>query len=126
MTRVCEEGIQNEHVRRMFYYIPCICNMIAARQLDFIGKTVHGPSDRPAQQMLTASCDTVCQFGCPFLHTKDYIVENLSLLFANVPEVTIDKIWLPQALDKGIITQAVLESIGRVPYQQTCYHSCPP
>jgi hypothetical protein len=36
------------------------------------------------------------------------------------------QIWLPQALDKGSITRAVLESIDHVPYRQTCYHSCPP
>ncbi len=65
--------------------------MIAARQLDFIGKTVHRPSDRPAQQMLTACCNTVCRIGRPFLHNKDNIVKNLCLLFANVPEVTIDE-----------------------------------
>ena len=47
--RVCEEWIRNEHVRHMFYNIPRVSNMIAAHQLDFIGKTVHGPSNRPAQ-----------------------------------------------------------------------------
>ncbi len=91
MTKVRKEGIQNKQVRRMFYNIPRICNMIAAHQSDFIGKTVCRPSDRPAQQMLTACCNTVCQIGCPFLHNKDYIVKNLRLLFANIPEVTIDK-----------------------------------
>jgi hypothetical protein len=85
MTKVREEEIQNKQVRRMFYDIPCVWNMIAACQLDFIGKTVHRPSDRPAKQMLTACCDTVCQIGRPFLHNKDYIVKNLRLLFANVP-----------------------------------------
>jgi hypothetical protein len=30
ITRVKEEHIRNEHVRRMFYDIPCIGNMIAA------------------------------------------------------------------------------------------------
>ncbi len=102
MTRVPEEGIQNKHVRRMIYNIPCVVNMITARQLDFLGKTVCGPSDRPAQQMLTACCDSVCQIGCPFLHNKDYIVKNLRLLFANVPEVTINKYgslkhWIKEA-----------------------------
>jgi hypothetical protein len=65
-------------------------NMIATQQLDFLGKTVCGPHDHPAQQMLTACCDNVRQVGCPFLHNKDYIVKNLCLLFANVPEVTIN------------------------------------
>ncbi len=91
MTRVREEGVQNKHVRRMFYNIPHVGNMIAARQMDFIGKTDCGPSDRLAQKMLTACCDTFCQIGRPFLHNKDYIVKNLCLLFANVPEVTSNK-----------------------------------
>ncbi len=91
MKRVHKEGIQIKHVSRMFYDILCICNMITARQLDFIGITVCGPSDRPAQQMLTACCNIVHQIRHPFLHNKDYIVKNLRLLFANTPEVTIDK-----------------------------------
>ncbi len=75
----------------MFYNIPCVGNMIAARQLDFLGKTVHGSSDRPAQQKLTACCNTICRIGRPFFHNKDYNVRNLRLLFTNVPEVTISK-----------------------------------
>jgi hypothetical protein len=59
MTKVREEHIQNKHVRQIFYDIPRVSNMIAARQLDFIGKTVCGPPDRPTQQMLTACCDNV-------------------------------------------------------------------
>ncbi len=86
----------------MFYDIPCIGNMIAACQLDFLEEKVHGPPDRPAQQMLTTCCNTVCQIGCPFLYNKDYIVKNLRLLFANIPEVVIDeygslKHWIREA-----------------------------
>jgi hypothetical protein len=36
MFRVKEEQIHNAHVRRMFYDIPCMGNMIAARQLNFL------------------------------------------------------------------------------------------
>jgi hypothetical protein len=54
MTKVREDCIRNEHVRRLFYNIPRVSNMIAAHQLDFIGKMIRGPFDRPAQQMLTA------------------------------------------------------------------------
>ncbi len=90
ITRVKEERIRNEHVRRMFYDIPRVGNMIAARQMDFIGKIIRAPSDRPAQWMLTACCDNIRPVGRPFLHTKDYIIKNLRLLFANVPKVTID------------------------------------
>ena len=105
MFRVKEEHLHNEHVRRMFYDIPRVGNMIAARQLDFLGKTMRGPHDRPAQQMMTAWCDNVRRVGRPFLHNKDFIVKNLRLLFVNVPEVTIDdygslKNWINEALDK--------------------------
>jgi hypothetical protein len=65
ITRVKEEHIRNEHVQKMFYDIPCICNMIAARQMDFIGKIVHASPDRPAQQMLTACCDNIRPVGRP-------------------------------------------------------------
>jgi len=90
ITRVKEEHIRNEHVQKMFYDIPCIGNMIAARQMDFIGKIVRASPDCLAQPMLTACCDNIRPVGRPFLHTKDYIIKNLRLLFANVPEVTID------------------------------------
>ena len=53
--------------------------------------------------MLTACCDNIRPVGRLFLHTKDYIIKNLRLLFANVPEVTIDdfgslKSWIREAL----------------------------
>ena len=40
MMRVKEEQIQNEHFWRMFYEIPQVGTMIAARQMDFIGKVI--------------------------------------------------------------------------------------
>ena len=40
MNDVKEEHIRNKKVRQMFYNIPCIQNMIAARQLSFVGKVV--------------------------------------------------------------------------------------
>ena len=41
----------------MFYSIPCIHNMIAAQQMDFVGKMIRGPPDRPSRNMITAYCD---------------------------------------------------------------------
>ena len=70
MTKVREDRIRNEHVRRMFYDIPRVSNMIAARQLDFIGKTIRGPFDRPAQQMLTACCDNISEWDVHSFTTK--------------------------------------------------------
>jgi hypothetical protein len=43
MSTVKEEKIRNERVREMFYSIPCVRNMIAARQMDFIGYMMRGP-----------------------------------------------------------------------------------
>jgi hypothetical protein len=85
--------------------------MIAAPQLDFLGKTVEEPPDRPAQQ-LTACCNTVYQIGSTFLHNKDYIVKKLRLLFANVPEVTINKYgslkhWIKKASQEQYWSQLV-------------------
>ena len=70
------------------------------------------PPNRPAQQMLMACCDNVCPVGRPFLHLKDYIIKNLRLLFANVPEVTNDdfgslKSWIREAIHEKYWTQLV-------------------
>ena len=74
----------------MFYDIPCIQNMIAARQLSVIGKVVRGPYDAPAQRMLTACCQHKQKIGRPYLHNKDIVVWHLRSLFARIPEVVID------------------------------------
>ena len=91
MFKVKEERIQNEHVRCMFYNIvPRVRNMIAARQMDFIGGAICAPPARPAQRMRTTCCDNTRLVGRPFLHNKEHIVKNLRLLFSEVPEVTIN------------------------------------
>jgi hypothetical protein len=59
MMRVKAEQIHNKRVQQMFYDIPCAGNMIATRQLDFLGNTACGLHDCPTQQMLTACCDNV-------------------------------------------------------------------
>jgi hypothetical protein len=57
MSTVKEERIRNEKVHEMFYSIPCVQNMIASQQADFIGKMIRGPPDRPSRNMITACCD---------------------------------------------------------------------
>ena len=54
--------------------------MIAARQLDFIGKTVRRPWDGPAKRMITACCDNKRLAQGPQFHNKDPVVKNLKLL----------------------------------------------
>ena len=55
-----------------------------------------------ARRMLTACCQHKCKCGRPYLHNKDVIVQNLRLLFAQIPEVVIDdygsvKDWFKEA-----------------------------
>jgi hypothetical protein len=54
MTKVQEQRMRNGKVHNMFYSIPCIRNMIAARQMNFVGKMIRGPPDRPSCNMITA------------------------------------------------------------------------
>jgi hypothetical protein len=57
-TQVQEDRIRNNKIHRLFYDIPCVINMIAARQLGFLGKVVRGLTDAPACRMLTACANT--------------------------------------------------------------------
>jgi len=54
MSTVQEQRLCNGKVHNMFYSIPCIRNMIAARQMDFVRKMIRGPPDRPSRNMITA------------------------------------------------------------------------
>ena len=59
MTQVQEDLIRNKYVHKTFYDIPRICNMIAARHMDFVGKVVQGDWSQPAKRMLVASCSNI-------------------------------------------------------------------
>ena len=112
IIQVQEEHVRSDKVRRLFYDIPCIINMIAARQLGFLGKVVRSPHDTPARRMLTACCQHKRKCGCPYLHNKDVIVGNLRLLFARIPEVVIDdygsvKDWFKEASHESYWTALV-------------------
>ena len=102
MSKVKEEQIRNDKVRQMFYSIPCVRNMIAARQMDLIGKMIRGPPDRPSRNMITACCDHKRRVGRPQTTRKNFMVENLRLLFKDVHTVNIDRFgslqdWIHEA-----------------------------
>ena len=82
--------IWNQRVREMFYSIPCVRNMITARQKDFIGKMMRGPPDQPSRNMITACCDHKRRVGRPQTTGEKIMVENLRLLFQDVNTVHID------------------------------------
>jgi hypothetical protein len=101
--------------------------MIAARQLGFLGKVVRGPHDAPACRMLTACCQHKCKRGRPYLHNKDVIVQNLRLLFAQIPKVVINdygsvKDWFKEASHESYWTALVrclLDKQAPLPTQPT-------
>jgi hypothetical protein len=102
MSKVREQRLHNDKVRQMFYSIPCVRNMIAARQMDFVGKMIRGPPDRPSRNMITACCDHKRRVGRPQTTGKNFMVENLHLLFQDVPTVQIDRFgsmqnWIHEA-----------------------------
>ena len=86
--------------------------MIAARQLNFIGKVMRGPTHRPAQKMITACCDNRRLPGRPHFHNKDLLVKNLKLLFSQVHDVIIDdkgtlKNWINEVMCESYWNQLV-------------------
>jgi len=102
----------------MFYDIPRVRNMIAARQMDFIGKVVRGDWSQPAKRMITACCHNTRLAQRPHYHNKDSLVKNLKLLFAQVDDVEIDhqgslKHWINEASDEQYWTSLVRCLIDR-------------
>ena len=91
MSTVQEQRLRNGKVRDMFYSIPCVRNMIAARQMDFVGKMIRGPPDRPSRNMITACCDHEHLVGRPQAMGKNFIVENLHLLFQDISTIQINQ-----------------------------------
>ena len=57
MFWVINKKLRNEQVRTSFFAMPCVKNMIAARQLDYSGKLIRGPHDQPARRMITSCCN---------------------------------------------------------------------
>jgi len=96
----------------MFYSIPCVRNMIAACQADFIGKMIRGPPDQPSRNMITACCDHKRRVGRPQTTGKIFMVEIIRLLFQDVNTVNIDRFgllrdWIHEASNEKYWNQLV-------------------
>ena len=134
MSTVKEEKIRNERVCEMFYSIPCVRNMIAARQTDFIGKMMRGPPDRPSLNMITACCDHKQRVRRPQTTGKIFMVENLRLLFRDVNTVHIDRFgslrdWINEASNEDYWNQLVkclLHPDMLIPEQPKTWGPLPP
>jgi hypothetical protein len=114
--QVFEEKISNEKIRGIFYNIPDINNMIAARQLQFIGKIAREEDSFIPKQLLTAWVNHKRPRGRPLTTNKISIVKSLQLLYPKnivehdivgnpfVLQIFMDKVgslhfWLQDALD---------------------------
>jgi hypothetical protein len=79
--------------------------------------------------MLTACCQHKRKCGRPYLHNKDVIVQNLQLLFAQIPEVIINdygsmKDWFKEASHKAYWTaliRCLLNKQAPLPTQPTTW-----
>jgi hypothetical protein len=112
MTKVQEQRLCNDKVQAMFYSTPCIRKMIAAWQMDFVGKMIRGLPDCPSHNMITACCDHKGQVGQPQTTGKNLMVENLCHLFHDVPTLQIDRYgslrtWIHEASNKKYWCQLV-------------------
>ena len=112
MTKVRKQRLHNDKVQRMFYSTPCVCNMISAQKMDFVGEMICGPPDCPSCNMIIACCDHKRRVGRPQTTGKNFMVENLCLLFQDVSSVQIDRhgslqSWIHEAADKKYWCQLV-------------------
>ena len=80
MTEVKEKKIKNRKVRKIFYNIPDIRSIIAARTCRFIGRVVRGPNDNPPKLFLTAWCNHKRRPGKPLTTNKISVVKCLKIL----------------------------------------------
>ena len=112
MFWVINKKLRNKQVRTSFFAMPCVKNMIAARQLDYIGKLIRGPHDQPARRMITSCCNETRQVGRLQRTEKNCIVKSLRLLFKDVPLKRIDhygslKHWIHEASNKQYWNQLI-------------------
>jgi hypothetical protein len=112
MSNVKEERIRNKKVRHLFYSIPCVRNMIAARQMDFVGNMIRGPPDRPSRNMITVCCNHKRRVGRPQTTGKNFMVDNLRLLFKDIDTVNVDRFgslrdWIHKANNADYWNQLV-------------------
>jgi hypothetical protein len=102
ITQVKDMRIKKKTIHNTFYIMPCVRNMIALRQLEFIGKLIQGPHNQPAMRMITSCCNQKRQVGRPQTTGKNFIAKNLRLLFKDTSLTHIDqfgslKQWIHEA-----------------------------
>ena len=90
MFRVKDAKITTQQIREKLYNMPSAKDMIAARQMSFIGKVVRSPPQTPAHLMLTTYSSHKRRPGRSYFTNKDTLVKNLELLSERVEEVHVD------------------------------------
>ena len=81
MADVKENKITNKKLQQSFYNIPSGRNMIAARQLQFLGKLVWAEGSSIPKQLLTAWVNHKWLPGGVLTTTKNSYVKSLQMLY---------------------------------------------
>ncbi len=81
--------------------------------------------------MLTACCQHKRNCGCPYLHNKDVIVQNLQLLFAQILKVIINddgsvKDWFKEASHEAYWKALVQCLLDMQPSSHTTHYVATP
>ena len=110
--QVKDDHIHQAGIWERFYNIRSVANMIATKQLLFIGNFYRDTfSDRPVKLMLITSCNNFKpeQVDCPQYQNKYTFVGNLCLLFKNYMK-WIFILWMePFRIES---TRLVMKGIG--------------
>ena len=111
--QVKDDHIHQAGIWERFYNIRSVANMIATKQLLFIGNFYRDTfSDRPVKLMLIISCNNLKpeQVDCPQYQNKYTFVGNLCLLFKITRSEYLSFEWNPSGLNQRGWWWKVLES----------------
>ena len=101
MCTVKEDKIRNSSIRSRFYNCPTVQNLIAIRQLTYIGKVLRNRSTHPPSQLLTAWCNHPRKRGGVLTNNKKIIIKHLKLIIPDTNKTGSLKTWAFHALDQN-------------------------
>ena len=99
MTKVKDQHITNETIRRKYFGILNIEEQIATQQLKFIGKVARNSDDHLPTKLLTAWCNHKIRHGNVLHINKKSIVHKLCLIIPGVEKTGALKTWAHFAID---------------------------
>ena len=101
MCTVKEERIKNLSVRSRFYTCPTAQNLIAIRQLTYIGKVLCNRSTHTPYQLLTTWCNHPRKRADVLTNNKKIVIKHLILVVPDTNKAGSLKTWAFHALDQN-------------------------